>query len=283
MADMTPAELAFFATGELTEELLAQSTPTPEPEPTPAPAPAAPEPAPAPDAATLLQQTLEEERQARRALEEKFNALHAQLSAKPEPAPEPAPDPENDPLGAMMHQLKTLNAQVEHLSSSRVQESTQQQQAQQFEQFVQQARQVKEAFEKTTPDFNDAYAHIRAVRKEDLRAVGVPAADIPKLLLQDEITLTQSAFQSGKNPAQEMYNMAKRYGYTAKAAQPKAESKIEQLQKGMEAAKQPARGGSDGDPTIATLKDASSADLTKLVLDDDMWNRVVGGKAKDIF
>lgn len=282
MADLTPAEMSFFETGELPPELIAEATP---PEPTPeAPPPApAPAPAPAPDAGTLLQQTLEEERQARRALEEKFTALQEQLTAKAAPPPEVPPDPELDPLGSMMHQLKTLNAQVESMTAARTQDSTQQEQQKQFEKFVQSAREVRDEFVKTTPDFNDAYQHIRNVRTEDLRAVGVPAADINKLLLQDELALTQSAFQTGKNPAQEMYNMAKRYGYTAKAPAPAANAKIEELQKGMEAAKQPARAGGDFTPTLANLRDASSADLNKVVMDDDAWHRIVGGKAKDIF
>lgn len=289
MPDMTDAEMAFFASGEVTDELLAANA-APEPAAAaPEPAPAAAEPAaaaPAPDN-SALERLLTEERAARATLEQQFKDMQAQLEAKLNPPP-PVPDEETDPLGAMMHKLNTVNKQMADMQTKMQQDQQQVLMKTQYDQFANSVTQLREAFVKVTPDFADAYAHIRGMRTTDLKMMGVPDADVGKVLLQDEITLAQNALANGKNPAEEMYNMAKRYGYTVKGAAELASSaagasKIAALKQGMEAAKQPAKAAPDSDLTTEGLKDASNSDLNKLVQDEKAWARLVGGGSNDIF
>lgn len=303
--DLTPDEIAFFETGELPPGLVPEAAaddpaapqPTAEPAPaapaTPEPAPEVKEPVPAPEAAQPDRIAAVEAQLANlaRLLEQR-----AAPAPEPKPEPEPGPNEDEDPLGAMMHQLKTVNATVAELQTKLTQEQQNNLMKQQFEQFTGSVTRLKQDFEKSTPDFNDAYAHIRGVRTEDLRVSGVPESDIPKILLQDELQLAQAAIGRGKNPAEEMYTMAKRYGYTPKqaaapatpaaGAAPNAAQKLAQIQQGQAAAKHPDKAAPlDTAPlTIDGLKDVSNSDLTKLVQDDAQWNKIVGGRTEpDIF
>lgn len=274
--DMSEAEMKFFETGELPPEL----APT-EPEPIATPASASPEvadPITEPTSAPLDMAALE------RLFDAKIEALRAQLAPQaPTPKIEELPDENIDPLGNMMQQLKRVNAALEQQTSAQQQLTLKQQ----LNDFTTSVQASKAAFEATTPDFKDAYAHIRNLRTEDLRSAGAPEKDIPQILLQDEFQLAQTAISRGKNPAEEMYAMAKRYGYTPKAqsAQPiPPAAKMDQLKAGQAAFKNPDRAASDSELTLEGLKDMSGHDLNRLVQDPKLWATLVGGASgPDIF
>jgi hypothetical protein len=286
MSDLTADEMKFFETGELTPELEAQTAaPAIVDAPAAEPAPVAASivaPAPAPDNGALLERMLAEEQASRRALEQKLADIEAKFAERLNP-PAPPPDEEADPLGAMMHQLKQMNEAVASLKAEQTQAQQDALLKQQFDQFTASVRQVKEAFEKTVPDFADAYAHVRHIRSEDLRAAGVAESEIPKILLQDELNLAQNSLARGKNPAEEVYNIAKRYGYTPKGTNAAPASKIATLLAGQAAAKQPERAAPGNELTLDGLKDAGDGDLNKLVQDDKMWAKIVGNTSNDIF
>lgn len=307
-SDMTPDEIAFFETGELPEALASQlnqpnidAPAAPETTPVVVPAPAEGQPAVQPVVAAsedttsaLLERMLQEERERRSALETKFAALEAKLTEKAAPTPEVGPDETDDPLGAMFHKLDKMNSTVLELQNRLTQEQEQNLRKQQFDTFIAGVAAQKTAFEATTPDFKEAYAFVRNLRTEDLRLAGAPEADIPKILLNDELQIAQAAMTRGKNPAEEMYNMAKRYGYAAKAT-PAASatkatpipvaSRIAQLKAGQEAATQPGKAASESELTLDSVKDMSNANLNKLVADDKMWAQIIGGTSysPDIF
>lgn len=280
MADLSPAEIAFFATGELPAELAA-----------PAPAPAAvdpvaaPAPAPAtPDPAAELAQQLEADRRRAVALEASIARLSEKISAPPPPAPAPAPpNPQTDPLGSMMHQLAQVTKAVDTLQQNLTQQTQQAAQSAEFTQFATNLQNVRNEFTKATPDFPDAYKHLRTARADDYRDVGVPEDQIARALLQDEIAVAQNAIAQGKNPAQVIYNMAKRYGYAAKAAPATPADKIAALNAGADAGAALPRAGAESALTLAGLKDAGDSDLNKLVQDDKQWARLVGNRTNDIF
>lgn len=292
MAEMTPDEELFFQTGELPPGLEAEAAEAAKVQAEPKEAnPAEPQaeepkepPVDSPTAA--LERMLLQEREAREEMQEQLRAITAALNAKQATPPIPEPNEEEDPLGATLHKLNSLNTQITELKTELTQTQQNNLMKQQFEQFTDSVRQSKAAFEATTPDFSQAYDHIRSLRTDDLRAAGAPEKEIAKILLQDELQIAQTALQRGKNPAEEMYAMAKRYGYVPKAATTTTtvqtpEQKIAALTKGQAAAKHPDRGGTDNPMSFESLKDASSADLNKIVQDDKMWNRIVGGKAPD--
>lgn len=286
MSELTQAEQDFFATGELPAELAAQQTidqpgtPITQPD-----QPAAPITEPAPptnEIADMLRQSLAQEQQRYAEAKTRLDALEKQLQERLQPQVQ-APDPNTDPLGAMMHQLAQVNATVTDLQAKLTQEQQNNLLKQQFEQFTNSVREIKTTYEKTVPDFNDAYQHIRNIRTEDLRLNGVLETDIPKILLQDELNIAQNAIQRHKNPAEEMYNMAKRYGYVPKAQNLTADQKLANITKNQQATKQPGRAAPENELTLEGLKDAGEADLNKMVQDDKLWHKLVGGTSNDIF
>lgn len=290
MADLTPDEELFFATGELPPALDPALTPPPAESATTAAsedAPAVVEDAPVDPQIAAIERLLAQNE----ALTAKFEALAQQVSAKSAPTTpeEVVPDELNDPLGAILHKLNSVNGQVAALETKLTAEQQNNLMRQQFEAFTGSVNTAKVAFESTTPDFKDAYAHIRALRTADLQAAGASDAEIPKILLQDELQLAQTAIQRGKNPAAEMYAMAKRYGYVGKAAPPAQpavltpEQRMAALKAGQGAARLPAKAGADSQLTLDGLKDAGDADLNALILDDKAWAKIVGGRSNDIF
>lgn len=284
MPDLTPDEIAFFATGELPEALQQQQTAGIEPvvAPVTEPVVAPTTPSAQPDQTDFFRQQVLLEQQRANAAATELAIIKQQLEARTNP-PIPAPDAATDPLGAMMHQLQQVNATVQDLQNKLQTEQANNQLKSQFNEFTNSVRAIKDAFEKTTPDFNDAYNHVRTQRAADLRLTGVPEANINQVLLQDELNIAQNALQQGKNPAQEIYNMAKRYGYQAKAVPQNAQQKIEAILQGQAADKNPGKGAPSSDLTLDSLKDMSNSDLTKVVMNDKQWEALVGGKNHDIF
>ena len=286
-ADLTPDEIEFFNTGELPAGL----QPTDPVVVDPVVETAAPATLPATTAAPTAAPV-----DPLAAMEERMNAIfsrkmeeftkHIAEANKPAPVVIEIPDENTDPLGNMMHQLKTVNETVKNLETQTQQAQQQAQMQKQINEFVQSVQEAKAEFIKTTPDFPSAYEHIRTLRTADLKALGATDADIKQALLQDEFRLSETALAKGINPAEEMYKMAKRYGYapTSVAATQAAPAKMAQLQAGAEAARQPGKAAMDVQLTLEGLKDASSADLNKIVQDDKMWATIVGGASgNDIF
>lgn len=186
-----------------------------------------------------------------------------------------------------MHQLKLVTDSVTAMQQKFDTQATQAAQTQQFVDFQQNIVGLRNEFAKTTPDFPQAYAHLRMQRMEDLRDLGVPESRLAEALLHDELAATQTAIAQGKNPAQVIYNMAKRGGYVAKpapqGAPQTAEEKIAAIKNGTAADPVVQRADSTQQLTFAGLKDASDGDLNKLVQDPKQWANLVGNIKNDIF
>lgn len=302
MADqniLTPDEQAFFNSGELTPNLAAEQAANQAAAEAQAnaeaaalaaqqsavsQAPAAQQPVQTAADAEFLRQALLQEQRTRAQLEAQLQQLATQQQPRTQELP--APDPENDPLGAMLHQLGAVNRTVAELQQRITQQQLVQDQTNNLVEFQSSMKGLRDQFVQTTPDFDVAYQHLRTVRADDMRMLGMPDSRIQQVLLQDEITLAQTALQQGKNPAEIVYAMAKRHGYTptASAVLQQAASKVANIKAGQEAARtidpspQPAE-----NLTMAGLKTASDADLDKLAQSDDAWAKLMGVGGKSIF
>jgi hypothetical protein len=284
---LTADEMKFFETGELQPSM----APPPEP-PAPAPVAAAPveppaveppapmPPAPSPhnaETAEILRQSLE-------AAHTRVGELQAQLESlakPPAPAASPAPDPETDPLGHLLHKIDTMSKALGEMQSQIADQREHQTQLTQFQQFQQQVNTLRDEFAKTHTDFGDAYNHLRSARVADLKMYGYTPQDIQKTLLQEEVALSQNAIKLGKNPAEAVYDMAKRHGYVPKGAPPPAapvppNDKLTAIQQGQRSSQQLPSTPQLEDITVEGLKGASDADLTKLVNDPNMWAKITG-------
>jgi hypothetical protein len=197
---------------------------------------------------------LQEEVNARRELEkrlaqrdEEFARADERLKVlmqrfeQPEPQKETAPpDTKEDPLGAIEWTQKQL-------------EAMQRQQAEQQRVYQQQAeisaidtayKQSWGQFASKTADALDGYQHFVNVTAQFLEMQGVPQEQINALVENEERKITVAALKSGRDPAEMIYESAKRMGYQPKAAQEtddsvskKAEADIERRQKAQAASK----------------------------------------------
>jgi hypothetical protein len=291
MAELTKLEQEFFATGKLPEELAttidpialagvgdsAAPSPAPPPEPTSPPvAPPAADPTQNNEALEILRRSLAEAQQRVGQLEQHIQSTQVAQA----PAPAPAPDPVTDPLGAMMHQLKTVNEQVSTLQQQILDQQNAQTSTVNFQQFQAQVHNLRNEFAKTHADFDDAYTHFRSSRVADLRALGFNDQRINQAVFQEEAILAQNAVMNGRNPAEVVYEMAKRHGYAPKTTTgtpTSPDAKLAAIEQAQNAAKNlPRSPQPPEDLTTEGLKGASDADLNKLVLDPKMWAKIVG-------
>lgn len=283
-------EAKFFETGEVDPALATQlhETPAedaPEPPlvvdevaeaPAPAPAPLIPDEDP-------YRVQLERQNEARRQeLEGKLSDLTKQLEQMKAPV---APDREADPYGYLLHKIETVAKQIESIQNQSATNTQEMQQREAQQQFVNAVNGSIAAFTKDHPDYQDAYKHLREAKFKEARELGYSVDEANQKLNQEEFDITLRAMKANKSPAEIAYNLAQRYGY--KVPQPSSDptSKVEQIKKGLKAETPQPSGkpsGTNGH-TLESLKNASDADINKMV-DGDNWEKLFGVKSsKDIF
>lgn len=285
----TEYEEFFKSGGELPASLLAEAKVDPVtppvakqgetaaevvPEVKPVPETAAPVTAENPFAVQLLQ---EKERQL-----EDLQKKIAELTGKIEKVTEiPPPDKTIDPLGYMTHQMERLQQQLDAMTAAQNEAKTQTTQEQQAQQFMNHVKSQVSAFEKETPDYQDAYKHLMQTRMQDFKDLGMTDAQVSQNLANEEMMITQQAIKAGKNPAEMVYTMAKRYGFKP-TTKVDPENKLAKIQKGLEAAKTGERSTPPdaGKITLETAINASDKDLNQAV--DKHWEELFGAK-KGIF
>lgn len=198
-------------------------------------------------------------------LSERLNQLYQASQPQPQ-LRDPQQDP--DPLAAMAHNQQLTLQQLADLQKRVATEDWQRQQAQAAQQLVGWAQQQAVEFKAEKPDFDQAYNHVKSIRMGELQAMNLSPQQIAQTLYQDEMWVLQHAAQSGKNPAEILYNMAERTGYKLKQEQAPAEQKMETLQKGTQAAKTLGSGGAPaGTPTPEQIANMNDEEFEKLKAD----------------
>ena len=136
----------------------------------------------------------------------------------------------SDPLGSIQKQVKSLQEQITNQHQTEQSAAQQQQQEQQFFQAI--AAQVNE-FRHNQPDYDDALNFVLNSRRDELLAMGVNENDANMRIGHEAQEISMNAFQSGQNPAQVVYQMAKLRGF--KPEPPKQSKNIENIKKGQQA------------------------------------------------
>jgi DNA repair exonuclease SbcCD ATPase subunit len=162
-----------------------------------------------------IQQELNE-RQTR--AEERLRILAEKFTAPPAPAP----DKTQDPVGYLEHEIAQTKAPLQNLQQKLEQYEQQQQQQAQLEQIRNYVVTAEQDFAAKTPDYWDAMNHIRQARFAQYRLAGLNEQQQAQALAQDTYAWTRSLLQSGKNPAEATYELARAYGYSGSASGPAA-------------------------------------------------------------
>jgi len=277
----------FFETGVLPDTLKPAPAPAPSPAAAPAPTPApaakvdAPAPAPTPsatppnmDAYERLLRLADEKRQD---LENQLRQLQGKVT---ELTATPAPDPEQDPLGYINHQMKQLQDQLKSLTDGQTNTQKLTEQQQQQHAFIGTVNAQIKSFEAANPDYQDAYRHMIQMRTQDYLDSGMTATEAKAAVGNDELAIAARALQQGKNPAEVVFGMAKRYGYQKKDTPAEGTNKLETIKKGIDASKTVERGDQPVEQTLDNLENMSDEDMQKMVEND--WEKLFG-KSKGIF
>lgn len=130
-----------------------------------------------------------------------------------------APDPALDPLGAQEHKLRQIETQQKELTEK----TTETNQRIENQDFLIKVTQLENNFKSVTPDYDKAFNFLGEMGKSELQDLGiVDPEDVALKLQMRAVNISRMALSQGKNPAQVLYNMAKRYGY--KGEEPKKET-----------------------------------------------------------
>ena len=198
-------------------------------------------------------------------LSDRLNQLWNTVQQPKQEAPQfRDPDKDPDPLEALKHNQQLLAQRAFQEESHRQQQEQIARQQDGARRLASWGASQAQEYRKENPDFDDAYQHIRNVRAAELQEMGLAGDELLGALWNDEMTIFQRAYQSGRNPAEIAFNMAKATGWQKKQ-EAKAEEKIESLQKGAGASKTlGAGGGSPGKPTpeqIAAMSEDEFAEF----------------------
>lgn len=140
------------------------------------------------------------------------------------------------------------------------------------------------------PDFLAAYQHARQARVSELRALGYAPQEALEITFENELEIIQNAYAKGRNPAEIIYDYARRHGYgggisdsmsgkVPPLARPGGMSEAEKVAlaaRGQAASKSlsAAGGGPSGTLTLealASMSDEEFAEATK----GDRWQKLL--------
>lgn len=216
-----------------------------------------------------LEGRLEAERQRIAKMEERFNTIVQQFAPKP-----PAVD--QDPVAYFQHELGQVKPKLEQFEKFTQEQAHQQRASQEHQQFMQAYNVAAAQFAQKQQDFSAAYNYLAQSRVGEYMEAGYDYGSAYQLSLADEQRIVAKAFQDGANPAERMYALAKKRGYSVQAPQQEqkqqAEQKLERIEQGQKASPDFSP-SSQGKPklTLAAIADMTDEDFAKLD-----WEKTVG-------
>lgn len=160
-----------------------------------------------------MQREAQELREANKKMSEAFSKL---VSAADEEVKPPMPDYDDDPIGHMKAKLDEANQRIEGLTRTEGQIKQGQQDEQNMNQFMNQYTAKANEFAQDNPDFTQAYNHLVTELRDDYVAQGMTPEAAAQRLQQEELRMAGEQMRDGRNPAETLYAMAKRRGYSAK-------------------------------------------------------------------
>lgn len=225
------------------------------------------------------------ERQKRRDAEARAEALEARLAAlEGKKAPEALDfstlkSVEEDPIG----NIEAMRKLAEQMTAQQKEAQTQTAQQQQFQQINNRMQSYEVDFLADNPDYNEAAAHFRESRKAELEDMGYAGAELQAALTNDLVGLAVRSMQSGKDPAEVVYNLAKKRGFGVETPKKVDEPNktLQAVERGQKAAKSLSSAGAktgDGELTVEGVTklegaafDAALAKLKKQAMGGSSW------------
>jgi hypothetical protein len=198
-----------------------------------------------------------------RDLEERFARLEAQSKgAQVDPFEDLAAklrEDDEDPIGDINGLKAVVRQFIAAQKADREQEQSQTQRVRQFQAITSSMSEAESDFAADHPDYFDAASHYRTERQAELEALGYAGEGLQRQLAQDLIGVVHTAISQGRDPAETVYNLAKRRGFASGASQ--AADKLQKLadssRAGARPVSKPAGGGSMTAGSVAGLNGAA--------------------------
>lgn len=166
------------------------------------------------------------------------------------------PDMDADPIGWMKYAKGELDAFKSERAQQERDTKAQQEQQQAMAQIGKRMDEYERDFREDHADYNDAVAHFRKVREEELSESGTSAGEMADALRQDLVNIVARAIRAGKDPAEVVYKLAKNRGFAVDAP----DKKLQTIERAAQAGKSLSQGSTrtgDGELTyeqVSALK-----------------------------
>jgi hypothetical protein len=219
--------------------------------------------------ARQIREQFEEERRkwtaAEARMQERLDIL-AQAMTRDQQPKQPTPSFDDDPIAATVHGFQQTGETVKALQA-KLDQIEKGQQAEHLErQMTSAAVAAEQQFKASAPDYDSAIEHLVNARGRELAALGYQGQQILEIMHGERKQVLQQSLQSGRNPAQVLYELAKVRGYAPKAAAPKAEQRMDTLEAGNKAA--------SGIDNVAGRQTKSISLQSLIEMDDDEFYKL---------
>lgn len=209
------------------------------------------------------------ERSRRRELERRLAALEAER----QPAKQSDPlndlianlrDDDEDPIGDLSSVKAIAKAMLERDRREAEEQSKAQQQQQHFAKLSRDMAEAEDDFRAEHPDYDDAMKHFKTSLLGELEDEGFSGQELKREFESKLITLVDRALSNGRDPAQIVYNRAKKYGFASSEVDA-ATKKLQAIVRSHGASKAPASSGAKAELTIEAVNKLSGAAFDKAV------------------
>lgn len=209
------------------------------------------------------------ERSRRRELERRLAALEAER----QPAKQSDPlndlianlrEDDEDPIGDLSSVKAIAKAMAERERREAEEQSRAQQQQQHFAKLSRDMAEAEEDFRSEHPDYDDAMKHFKTSLLGELEDEGFSGQELKREFESKLITLVDRALSNGRDPAQIVYNRAKKYGFASSEVDA-ATKKLQAIGRSHGASKAPASSGAKAELTIEAVNKLSGAAFDKAV------------------
>ena len=205
-------------------------------------------------------------------MREKFKVWAEAVNKQNQPQP---PKFEEDPANHLRFQQEQQQRELEQLRAYQAQQSQLTQQQQAIQKFQVDLNTYESQYSQVTPDYPDAAAFIGNLWKAEIELQGIPPEQQGNAYFFKVAQFANSAIRRGENPAEAVYELARRAGYKPKEpVKPEGEQKIEAIQKGMEASKSLGSGKADANFSLDALKDMSPSEIEEFVTNPKSWAKL---------
>lgn len=194
------------------------------------------------------------ERVKRRAAEQQVRELNermARLEARSKPATEAEADDllavinalrddDDDPITDMGQIKKALKTFARQQAQDEERETAQSAEEREFHTLAAAMADAETDFEEDHPDYKQAQAHYKDVKRVEYEDEGYSGRELEVKLAKDFVALVRRAVSGGRDPAEVVYNLAKKRGFQSGKAQ--TDAKLKEIAAAAQA-RTPAGGG----------------------------------------